>query len=42
MSFRIEEKLSIDNNRIIDFKSFLANKTVKQIYSTKKNSKSLF
>ena len=32
MSFRIEEKLSIDNNKIIDFKSFLANKTAKQIY----------
>ena len=31
MSFRIEEKLSIDNNKIIDFKSFLANKTAKQI-----------
>ena len=36
MSFRIEEKLSIDNNRIIDFKSFLANKTVKQIYQPRK------
>ena len=33
MSFRIEEKLLIDNNKIIDFKSFLFNKTVKQIYS---------
>ena len=36
MSFRIEEKLSIDRNRIIDFKSFLANKTVKQIYKPRK------
>ena len=36
MSFRIEEKLSIDTNRIIDFKSFLANKTVKQIYYPRK------
>ena len=36
MSFRIEEKLSIDNNRIIDFKSFLTNKTVKQIYKPRK------
>ena len=32
MSYRIEEKLTIDNNRIIDFKSFLANMTVKPIY----------
>ena len=32
MSYRIEEKLSIDSNRIIDFKSFLANMTVKPIY----------
>ena len=36
MSFRIEEKLSIDNNKIIDFKSFLANKTAKQIYQPRK------
>ena len=36
MSFRIEEKLLIDNNKIIDFKSFLFNKTVKQIYSPRK------
>ena len=36
MSFRIEEKLSIDNNRIIDFKNFLADKTVKQIYQPRK------
>ena len=36
MSFRIEEKLSIDNDKIIDFKSFLANKTVKQIYYPRK------
>ena len=28
MSYRIEEKLSIDNNKIIDFKSFLDSKTV--------------
>ena len=36
MSFRIEEKLSIDRSRIIDFKSFLTNKTVKQIYQPRK------
>ena len=36
MSFRIEEKLSIDNGRIIDFKNFLADKTVKQIYQPRK------
>ena len=36
MSFRIEEKISIDNNRIIDFKSFLAFKTAKQIYQPRK------
>ena len=36
MSFRIEEKLSIDNNRIIDFKNFLADKTVTQIYQPRK------
>ena len=32
MSYRIEEKLSIDNNRIIDFKSYLTNMAVKSIY----------
>ena len=32
MSFRIEEKLFIDRDKIIDFKSFLSNKSVKQIY----------
>ena len=36
MSFRIEEKLAIDNNMIIDFKSFLAKKTVKRIYKPRK------
>ena len=36
MSYRIEEKLTIDNNRIIDFKSFLAKKTVKQIFHPRK------
>ena len=39
MSFRIEEKLSIDNNRIIDFKSFLASMAVKQIYQRRKIGK---
>ena len=36
MSFRIEEKLSIDNNRIIDFKNFLTKKTAKPIYQRRK------
>ena len=36
MSFRIEEKLAIDHNQLIDFKTFLANKTVKQIYQRRK------
>ena len=36
MSFRIEEKLSIDNNKIIDFKIFLGNMTAKQIYQPRK------
>ena len=36
MSFRIEEKLFIGTGRIIDFKSFLADKTVKQIFKKRK------
>ena len=36
MSFRIEEKLAIDHNQLIDFKAFLSNKTVKQIYQRRK------
>ena len=36
MSFRIEEKLLIGTNRIVDFKSFLFNKTIKQIYEPRK------
>ena len=36
MSFRIEEKLLIDNNSIIDFKSFLTSKTAKQVYESRK------
>ena len=36
MSFRIEEKLSIDSNRIIDFKSLLSDMTAKQIYEQRK------
>ena len=36
MSFRIEEKLLINTNKIIDFKSFLLNKTAKQIYEPRK------
>ena len=36
MSFRIEEKLTIDNYKIVDFKSFLSKKTAKQIYQPRK------
>lgn len=36
MSFRIEEKLSIDSSRIIDFKSLLTDMTAKQIYKQRK------
>jgi len=36
MSYRIEEKLSIDSNKIIDFKSFLAHKTIKPIYQPRR------
>ena len=36
MSFRIEEKLLIDNNSIIDFKSYLTSKNAKQIYQPRK------
>ena len=36
MSYRIEEKLSIDKNNIIDFKSYLSEKAAKQIYKPRK------
>ena len=36
MSFRIEEKLSINNNSIVEFKSYLAKKTARQIYKRRK------
>jgi len=36
MSFRIEEKLTIDNYKIVDFKSYLSKKTAKQIYHPRK------
>ena len=36
MSFRIEEKLSIDSNKITDFKIFLNDKKSKKIYQTRK------
>ena len=36
MTFRIEEKLSIDTNKIIDFKSFLLDKKAKKIYQSRK------
>ena len=32
MSYRIEEKLLIDNNSILEFKNYLSSKTAKQIY----------
>ena len=36
MSYRIEEKLSIDNNNILEFKKYLSSKSVKQIYKPRK------
>lgn len=36
MSFRIEEKIAIDNSQVIDFKNFLIKKTAKQIYKKRK------
>ena len=36
MSFRIEEKIAIDNNQVMDFKIFLTNKTARQIYEQRK------
>tara|TARA_Y100000590_G_scaffold186271_1_gene212258 strand:- start:1104 stop:1703 length:600 start_codon:yes stop_codon:yes gene_type:complete len=36
MSFRIEEKLAIDNNGILDFKKYLFHKSVEQIYKPRK------
>ena len=36
MSYRIEEKLSIDSCKIIDFKSYLAHKTAKPIYKPRR------
>ena len=36
MSYRIEEKLSIDKNNIVDFKSYLVEKSVEQIYKPRK------
>jgi len=36
MSFRIEEKLTIDIYKIVDFKSYLSKKTAKQIYQPRK------
>jgi len=36
MSFRIEEKLLIDNNQLVDFKKHLSTKTAKQIYQPRK------
>ena len=36
MSFRIEEKLSIDRNKIVDFKILLVSKKAKKIYRPRK------
>ena len=36
MSYRIEEKLSIDSNSILEFKNYLNIKTAKQIYQPRK------
>ena len=36
MSFRIEEKLLIDKNNIIEFKNYLVKKAAKQIYQRRK------
>jgi len=36
MSYRIEEKLSIDSNNITDFKNYLEKKTAKQIFQQRK------
>ena len=32
MSYRIEEKLSIDSSSILEFKKYLSSKSVKEIY----------
>ena len=36
MSFRIEEKLSIDSSSILEFKKYLSSKSVKEIYQLRK------
>jgi len=36
MSFRIEEKISIDNKQLIDFKIFLSDRNVKKIHQPRK------
>ena len=36
MSYRIEEKLSIDSSSILEFKNYLNSKTAKQIYQPRK------
>ena len=41
MSFRIEEKLLIDKNQIIDFKSFLSSKDLEHVYKPR-NINSLY
>ena len=35
MSFRIEEKISINSQNLFDFKSFLINKNIKKIYQSR-------
>jgi len=36
MSFRIEEKLLINSNQLVEFKDFIVNKSAKQIYHPRK------
>ena len=36
MSFRIEEKISIDNKQLVDFKIFLSDRNVKKIHQPRK------
>ena len=36
MSYRIEEKLSIDSSSILEFKKYLSSKSVKEIYQLRK------
>ena len=42
MSYRIEEKLSIDTTSILEFKNYLNSKTAKQIYQPRKTESLYF